>query len=74
MQTPGAKANLPMRYRTHWKQRGGFFLVLGEGIDPQRLYGESSKISGYLEYDGQLGFGMGPYTFFQNGKLEPYNP
>ena len=53
--------------------RGFFFLVLGERIDPDAVHREFSKIKGYLEYDGRLGVGMGKYTFFQRGRLSPYN-
>lgn len=53
--------------------RGFFYLVLSEGIDPDAVHQEFSKIRGYLEYAGRVGLGMGKYTFFQRGRLSPYN-
>ena len=54
--------------------RGFMFLVLGEGIDPQAVHREFSKIKGYLEYRGELGLGLGNYVWFQRGRMDPYNP
>ena len=54
--------------------RGFFYLVLSEGIDPQAVHREFSKIEGYLDYAGNIGVGMGSYVFFQDGRLSPYNP
>jgi hypothetical protein len=53
--------------------RGFFNLVLGDGINPEALHRELCKIKGYLEYTGRTGFGIGSYTFFQRGRLSPYN-
>jgi hypothetical protein len=54
--------------------RGFMLLVLGDGLDPQAVHREFSKIEGYLDYDGQLGLGMGKHIWFQKGKMDPYNP
>ena len=54
--------------------RGFFFLVLSEGIDPDAVHSEFSKIKGYLSYAGRVGLGQGHCVFFQGGNLNPYNP
>lgn len=54
--------------------RGFFDLVLGQGLDPQAIHREFSKIEGYLSYAGNVGLGRGAYVFFQDGKMNPYNP
>ena len=54
--------------------RGFFYLVLGEGLDPQAVHRGFSKIEGYLDYEGNVGLGKGPSVWFQRGKYAPYNP
>jgi hypothetical protein len=54
--------------------RGFFYLVLSEGLEPDAVHREFSKIRGYLEYEGSIGLGFGPAVFFQDGKMNPYSP
>ena len=51
---------------------GLFFLVLGPRLDPLLVHRELLKIKDY--HDLKMGFfGSGAYTFFQNGRCDPYN-
>lgn len=53
---------------------GFFYLVLGEGLDPQAVHAEFWKIAEYRELELPF-LGHGPYIMFQGeGRCDPYNP